>query len=114
MTEAVIDVGALRTAVIIKYDEVWNEYKVPVGDNTFYHTDDRDDAINTARGIYGQHARISVRAGPMPKNNAERFRAHAQRKREEGLVRRSFWIPAKREEEVKTYIEQLTNKEKTA
>lgn len=63
MTEAVIDVGALRTAVIIKYDEVWNEYKVPVGDNTFYHTDDRDDAINTARGIYGQHARISVRGG---------------------------------------------------
>lgn len=48
----------------------------------------------------------------MPKTNAERFQEHAQRRREKGLVRKTFWIPAARELEVKKFIEQITNKEK--
>lgn len=48
----------------------------------------------------------------MPKSNAERFRAHAKRKRDEGMVRRHFWIPASKEVEVKEFINQLTNERK--
>lgn len=62
MTEAVIDIGALKTAVIIKYDRDWNEYKVPVGDDTYYHTDDREDAIDTAKGIYGSNVLIKIKS----------------------------------------------------
>lgn len=63
MKKEIIDVSAAGVAIIIKYDAQWNEYKVPVGEDTYYHTDDREDAINTARGIYGSKSVIHVRGG---------------------------------------------------
>lgn len=62
MKKQIIDAG-MATAIVIKYDADWNEYKVPVSADTYYHTDDRDDAISTARGIYGDRVKIAVRGG---------------------------------------------------
>jgi hypothetical protein len=51
--------------VRIKYKKECNEYRVPTGSGlrhnaeaTAYYTDDKNDAINTARAVYGQEVQI--------------------------------------------------------
>lgn len=47
--------------VIIKYDQQWGEYQVPTGAGNYYYTDDREDAIETARAIFGDAVKIGFR-----------------------------------------------------
>lgn len=49
----------------------------------------------------------------MRKSAAQRFKEHSQRRKAQGLIRRTFWIPASQSQAVKNYIETLTNKEQT-
>ena len=50
--------------VTIKYSRQWEEYQVPGPDGTeaqVCYTDDKDDAIGTAKAIYGGEVEIKFR-----------------------------------------------------
>ncbi len=48
--------------ITIKYDTGWEQYAAPGPDGTeaqCYYTDDREDAIDTCRAIYGVDVQIT-------------------------------------------------------
>lgn len=51
-----------RPKVVIIYSLEWAEYRVPGLDNTeeqIYFTDDKEDALDTAKAIFGANADIT-------------------------------------------------------
>ena len=50
--------------ITIVFDVVWNEYIIPGPDGTeaqACHTDDKEDAYDTAKAIYGKDIRIKLK-----------------------------------------------------
>ena len=49
--------------IIIRYDESYDEYRVPGPDGTdeqIYFTSDEEDAIDTAKVIFGKDVEIAI------------------------------------------------------
>jgi hypothetical protein len=57
MKRKIATVTGMEEAVAVYYDADWEEYTVRIvgaAPNTAYHTDDREDAMSTARFLAGQ------------------------------------------------------------
>lgn len=44
----------------IKFNEEWNEFRVPTNVGTLYYTDDKRDAIDTAKAEHGHQIKVKI------------------------------------------------------